>query len=212
MSTLQREIKAIIEELSPEVRENRQAEYGVNPLFLNRWSPRSYTNQQVSDEVLYAVLEAARWAPSSSNGQPWKFIIAKTEEQLNLFQTFIKPNNRLWTDHAPVLILILSAKYREDGAVNGASAFDAGAAWASLALQAKLLGLATRAVGGYDQEQARIALHIPEAYNLHAVIALGYQGEKELLEESFQEKEKPNGRRSLHESIIEGSFPAQAIN
>ncbi|MFH5181627.1 nitroreductase family protein [Paenibacillus sp. TAB 01] len=151
-------------------------------------------------------MEAARWAPSSSNLQPWRFIVAKTEEQKLKFQEFIKPNNRLWTDRAPVLALIASHKLRQDGQPNGAHAFDTGAAWASIALQAHLLGLATRAVGGYDKDKARQVLNVPDEYELHAVIALGYRGSRDALPEELREREEPNGRRPLTDSIIEGSF------
>ncbi|MCY9660602.1 nitroreductase family protein [Paenibacillus chondroitinus] len=192
--------------LLPEVEENRQGDYPVHSLFLNRWSSRAFEPKEVADETLYTILEAARWAPSSSNLQPWRFIVAKTEAQKQKFQSFIKPNNRLWTDHAPVLVLVLSHKLRQDGALNGAHAFDAGAAWASLAFQAHLLGLATRAVGGYDRDIAREVLSIPEDYDLHAVITLGYRGASERLPSELQERELPNGRRPLNESIIEGSF------
>lgn len=192
--------------LTPEVEANRKADYPVHSLFLNRWSSRAFEEKEVTKETLYTILEAARWAPSSSNLQPWRFIVAHTEEQKQKFQSFIKPNNRLWTDHAPVLLLIVSNKFRQDGEPSGAHAFDAGAAWASIAFQAHLLGLATRAVGGYEREQAREVLQIPAEYELHAVIALGYRGAPETLPEDFQQRELPNGRRALNESIIEGSF------
>ncbi|KQX48889.1 MULTISPECIES: nitroreductase family protein [unclassified Paenibacillus] len=192
--------------ITQEVEENRKADYPVHSIFLNRWSSRAFEPKEVTDETIYTILEAARWAPSGSNLQPWRFIVAKTESQKLKFQEFIKPNNRLWTDDAPVLLLIISNKLRQDGELNGAHAFDAGAAWASIAFQAHLLGLATRAVGGYDKDKAREVLHVPANYELHAVIALGYRGPRETLPEALQERELPNGRRSLDESIIEGSF------
>lgn len=198
----------LAEQLYSEVEAHRKADYPVAPLFLNRWSPRSYKESQVTDEVLNTVLEAARWAPSSSNLQPWRFVVAKTEEQRKAFHTFIRPNNRLWVEKAPVLILLASHRVNANGDPNGAHAFDTGAAWGLLALQAKLLGLSTRAIGGFDKEEARIALHVPDEFELHAVIALGYQGDTETLHESFRDREAPNGRRPLQESIIEGKWEA----
>ncbi|MNI18863.1 malonic semialdehyde reductase [compost metagenome] len=188
---------------SEEVSTHRQADHAVHPIFINRWSPRAYSNQLVSDDVLHTVLEAARWAPSSNNIQPWRFIIAKTEEQLKIFQSFINPNNRLWSDHAPILIVLASNKLNANGGPNGAHAFDTGAAWGSLALQASLLGLITHAIGGFDREQARTLLNVPDELELHAVIALGYRGDKESLPEALQEREKPNGRKPISESIWE---------
>ncbi|WP_240420716.1 nitroreductase family protein [Paenibacillus periandrae] len=195
-----------VESILPEVDAIRKADYPVNPLFLNRWSSRSYETRSVPDDVLYTILEAARWAPSSSNLQPWRFIVARTPEQRKRFEEFIRPNNRLWTDSVPVLLLLASDKLRADGEPNRSHAFDTGAAWASIALQARILGLTTRAVGGYDKDKARIVLDVPDEIELHAVIALGYPGTKKALHESFQDKEQPNGRRPLSESIVDGKF------
>lgn len=181
----------------------RKADYPIDPLFLNRWSPRSYANRKVSDEILYTVLEAARWAPSATNAQPWRFIVAKTEEELKGFHTFINERNRLWSNKAPLLILIASQRTKEDGTTNRAHAFDTGAAWANIALQAALLGLYTRAIGGFDQEKARKYLNIHKDLELHVVIALGYKGERDALEDrKFIELEKPSQRRPLLENVV----------
>ncbi|MFC4779046.1 nitroreductase family protein [Paenibacillus sp. GCM10023252] len=200
---------SIEEVYSPEVQAARTPDYPVHPLILNRWSPRSYEKNSLSDEELYTVLEAARWAPSSGNQQPWRFYIARTVEEHEQFRKFIKPRNRLWTDQAPVLLLIASAKVKDNGDSIGSHAFDAGAAWASLALQARLLGLSTRAVGGFDSELAREVLHTPDHIALHAVIALGFRGGVETLNEQFHEAEKPNGRRPLAENIL--SIPVNPV-
>ncbi|UUZ92281.1 nitroreductase family protein [Paenibacillus sp. P25] len=170
--------EALFRQISPEVEPHRKPEYGVNPLFLNRWSPRSFSDRKVSDQDLYAVLEAAHWAPSSYNDQPWRFIVAKTDERLGVFHEFLNEFNRSWASKAPVLLLVASDKQRENGDPNGAHAFDSGTAWGYLALQAKLLGLATHAIGGFDRDKARQSLNVPERFELHAVIALGYQGDK----------------------------------
>ncbi|WP_454193040.1 nitroreductase family protein [Paenibacillus sp. Marseille-Q7038] len=182
----------------------RNAEYPVDPLFIERWSSRSFADKPVSSEVLYTVLEAARWAPSSSNLQPWRFVLAQTEEEHNLFQQFILPGNRLWTDKAPVLILIASDKRRdESGEINGAHKFDAGTAWGYLSIQANLLGLSTRAIGGFNRVKASEVLGLSEYIEPHAVVALGYKGTIDQLDEKFHNKEKPTDRRALSESILE---------
>ncbi|MCR2804675.1 nitroreductase family protein [Paenibacillus soyae] len=187
---------------SPEVEASRKPDHPVHPLILNRWSPRSYEEKSVTDDVLFTVLEAARWSPSSGNQQPWRFYVARTEEEHEQFRKFIKPRNRLWADKAPVLLLLASVKVREIGEPNGAHAFDAGAAWATLAFQARLLGLSTRAIGGFEHDVARETLGTPDHIALHAVIALGYRGEADALDESFREAEKPNGRRPLADSLL----------
>ncbi|CAH1209409.1 malonic semialdehyde reductase RutE [Paenibacillus plantiphilus] len=182
---------------------SRQPDYPVHPLILNRWSPRSYAvNKPVSDEVLFTVLEAARWAPSGGNQQPWRFYVARLPEEHAAFQSFIRPRNQLWTVNAPVLILIGSVTVRESGEPLNTHAFDTGAAWAAIAYQANLLGLSTRAVGGFDQAAARELLQVSEQIQLHAVIALGYRGDKETLDPEFHEQEKPNSRRPLADSIL----------
>ncbi|MEK3725354.1 nitroreductase family protein [Paenibacillus sp. FSL H8-0034] len=198
--------RTVFEQATEEVQAHRKPEYPVTPLFLNRWSPRAYSDQPVSEQDLHTLLEAAHWAPSSFNDQPWRFIVAKTDEQLAVFHDFLSEFNRSWASKAPVLILVASDTKRENGDPNGAHAFDSGAAWGSLALQAKLLGLVTHAIGGFSRDQARTALNIPSTWELHAVIALGYQGDKLSLAEGLRERELPNTRRPLNEVIFEGKI------
>lgn len=194
----------LIQELAVEVKENRKSEHDVSPLFLNRWSPRAYSDQPVSDEDLYRVLEAGHWAASSFNDQPWRFIVAKTEEDLKTFHDFLNPFNRTWASKAPVLVLVASDTLRENGDKNRAHAFDAGAAWANIALQATILGLSTHAMGGFDREQARSALHLPDSYEVHAVITIGYRGDKDILDENLRDREVPNTRKPLEEVVFFG--------
>jgi nitroreductase len=196
----------VFHQLTDEVQGHRRPENAVTPLFLNRWSPRAFSNRPVSDADLLAVLEAAGWAPSSYNDQPWRFIVADTGDQLQVFHSFLSEFNRTWAAKAPVLVLIASDTLRENGDPNGAHAFDAGAAWGYLALQAKLLGLSTHAIGGFDREKARELLNIPSQYELHAVVALGYQGDKEQLPEGLQQREVPNGRKPVSEYVVHGKI------
>lgn len=195
------------QQIEEAVKENRKADYPVDPLFLNRWSPRSYSDRKVSDEDLYTVLEAARWAPSSMNEQPWRFIVANTEEHQKKFESFIMEGNRVWSDQVPILILVASYKHSGSfGGENKAHAFDAGSAWASMAFQAKLIGLSTHAMGGFDKEKAHEVLNVPDDYQLHAVIALGYQDDKGKLPEPLQEREVPSSRKPLTETVYIGSM------
>lgn len=199
-------VQSIVNEILPEVQGQRKSEYPVSPLFLNRWSTRAFSTRKVSDQDLYTVLDAAHWAPSSYNDQPWRFIVAKTEEQLSTFHSFLNEFNLTWASSAPVLIVVASDKLRENGDPNGAHAFDAGAAWASLAIQATILGLHTHAIGGFDRNKAREILNVPDHIELHAVIALGYLGDKSVLPEAIQQREVPNDRRPLNELVFEGKF------
>lgn len=184
----------------------RKADYDIDPVFINRWSPRSYSDKPVDKETLLSIFEAARWAPSAANWQPWRFIIARSEEDRDKFHSFIFDGNRAWCEKAPVLAVIVSNHNNPEGMPNRAHAFDAGTAWGYLSIEAAKKGLITHGMGGFDNEKAREVLNVPDHYDIHAVIAIGYQGEKEDLPEAYQEREKPSGRRRLEETVLEGSF------
>ncbi len=181
----------------------REAAYPIDDMFLNRWSPRSFADKEVDQDTLMSLFEAARWAPSGSNKQPWRFIVANSVEDRKKFNSFIMDGNRAWCEKASAYALVIS-----DKEAGGSHAFDAGTAWGFLSLQAMKSGLITHAMGGIFKDQAREVLNIPEQYDIHAVVAIGYQDEKELLEEKFQEREKPSNRRPLAETVMEGSFKA----
>jgi len=183
----------------------RQPAYNIDPVFIQRWSPRSFADKDVPEETLFSLFEAARWAPSALNLQPWRFIVARTKEDLETFHSFILPGNLAWCRNAPALA-VLASMTTSDRGDNRAHAFDAGTAWGYLALEATRKGLITHAMGGFDREKARAALGVPDDVELHVVIAIGYQGEKEALPETLQEREQPNGRRPLNETVFEGSF------
>ncbi|WP_040949242.1 nitroreductase family protein [Gorillibacterium massiliense] len=187
----------------------RQAEYPIDPIYLERWSPRSYQGDKpVTDADLFGVLEAARWAPSANNGQPWRFIVARTPEDRAVFHGFINPSNLVWCQHAPVLLLLLSkTTFEANGHPNRKHAFDAGTAWGYLALEAARKGLSSHAMGGFDAEKAREALGISDDYEPQVVISLGYRGAIEQLPEGLQLREVPSPRKPLAETVIEGHFP-----
>lgn len=195
---------SIADQLMDVVRANRKSEHVVSPLFLNRWSPRAFANRPISDTDLLTLLEAAHWAPSSFNDQPWRFIVAKTNKQLQVFHSFLNDFNKSWATKAPVLILVASDKLRENGDPNGAHTFDAGTAWGYMALQALLLGMATHAIGGFDRIKARELLNVPDQYELHAVVVIGYQGDKSELPEGVQQREVPNNRKPLNDVTFYG--------
>ncbi|TRZ37901.1 nitroreductase family protein [Niallia circulans] len=193
-----------------DMKDFRNSSFDISLQFINRWSPRSFLEKAIPEDVLLSIFEAARWAPSASNVQPWRFIIARTQADLEKFHSFIVPGNLLWAKHAPALAVILSETSTERGP-NAWHAFDAGTAWSHLALEAHNQGLVTHAMGGFDNVLARQVLNIPEQYELHAVVAIGYQGEKESLPDNLQEREKPSSRRALRESLFEGSFGKEAL-
>lgn len=187
------------------VENNRKAEYPIDPVFTNRWSPRAFLDKEVPEEILLSVFEAARWAPSGFNIQPWRFILARTEENRELFHSFILPNNLTWCKNAPALALIVSEAETEQGP-NEYHTFDAGTASGYLEIQAAMHGLSTHVVGGIDRDKAREVLQIPEKFQIQNLIVIGYRGDKETLPEILQEREQPNARRPLNEILFEGKF------
>ncbi|WP_306419762.1 nitroreductase family protein [Bacillus sp. J14TS2] len=151
------------------------------------------------------VLEAASWAPSAANIQPWRFIIARKNEDRNRFYSFINEGNLTWCKKAPVLILVMS-KTSTDRGPSVSHAFDAGTAWGFLSLEAAKKGVITHAMGGFNRDKAREELGISTDYQLHAVVAAGYLGEISELSEEHQLREKPSDRRPLKETVSEGTF------
>lgn len=192
--------------LTEEAAKHRQPDHEINPLFLNRWSPRSFEEREVSEEVLLRVFEAARWAPSASNEQPWRFIVARTSEERQRFLPFIADGNREWCHKAPVLTLLVSKKTTGRGGTNRTAMFDSGTAWGYLALEAARQGLITHAMGGFDPEQAMQDLNIPDEYIPCCVIAIGYRGGLESLSDKQRAREVPSSRRPVKESLFAGSF------
>ncbi|MFD1038792.1 nitroreductase family protein [Virgibacillus byunsanensis] len=189
------------------VKDFRNASYDIDPIYLKRWSPRSFKDKEVSDEDLNSIFEAARWAPSAANVQPWRFIFAQSAEDRNKFLSFIHDGNVAWCDKAPVLVAVVSKMDEvRFGGDNPTHAFDTGAAWGFLALEAIRKGLITHAMGGFDREKAKKVLHIPENYMIHAIVAVGYQGETAELKEQYQEREKPSDRHEVESFISEGIF------
>lgn len=189
----------------------RQSKYNVNPLILNRWSPRSFIPIDISDEELYLLFEAARWAPSSYNGQPWRFIYAKRNTgNWNKFLNLLIDFNRSWAKNASVLVLVISRKtFEYNKKPSLTHQFDTGAAWENLALQATYQGLATHGMEGFNYEKAREELNIPVDFDILAMVAVGKRGNKDMLSTELQEREFPSDRKPLKDIIMEGSFTVQ---
>ncbi|WP_374546228.1 nitroreductase family protein, partial [Rhodoblastus sp.] len=173
------------------------------------------TGEPIPDEVLFALFEAARFAPSSYNSQPWRFAYARRgEPAFDKLFACLSENNRGWAGEASALVLVASkARFTPSGQsapIEPASAsFDTGAAWASLAFQAALLGWTTRAMAGFDKDNARAATGAPESLKLEVVVAIGKRGDPSRLPEDRQPLEKPNPRKTIAEIVFAGGFPAE---
>ncbi len=194
--------------INNEVKNIRKPEHEINPLILSRWSPRSMTGEEITDEQLMTLFEAARLAPSSYNNQPWRFIYAKRDTKywdtiFNLMVEF----NQSWTKNAAVLLVVISHKnFEHNNKPSVTHSFDTGAAWENLALQAASMGLVTHGMQGFDYEMAKKELEIPENYSVEAMVAIGKKGRKEDLPKELQERETPSVRKPLRDIIMEGKF------
>lgn len=166
------------------------------------------TGEEISDQDLMLIFEAAKWAPSSRNEQPWRFIYAKRNTpHWQTFFSLIKESNQSWAKNASALIVIISKKtFSHDGTPNPHYSFDAGAAWENIALQANINGFVAHAMAGIDFQRARVALQIPGDYSVECMVAIGKQGKKEELPEVLQQREFPKERRLLKELVTEGVF------
>jgi nitroreductase len=193
--------------LPEEIAQHRIADYDIDPIFLKRWSPRAFSPEPIDEETLMRVFECARWAASSFNEQPWRFLIARSEEDRQKFLSFLMPANQVWAKNAPVLVLVISKKtFSHNGSPNKVYMHDAGAAAAYMALGATMNGLIAHGMAGYDADQARATLGIPTDFDPVSVWALGKHGDKSTLPPEVAEREVPSGRRPVAESIMEGHF------
>ncbi len=194
--------------IDPEIQKARKAADGIHPDIINRWSPRSFSGQEISDKELFLLFEAARWAPSSFNNQPWRFIYAKkNSKHWNLLFDLLVDFNKQWCANASVLVVIVSRKtFEHNDKPSPTHQFDTGSAWENLAIQAISSGFATHAMQGFDYDKAKKDLEVPDEYEVVAMIAIGKKGEKEKLSAELQQREVPSDRKPLDEIIMEGKF------
>jgi nitroreductase len=188
--------------------EQRRADHPVDSLFIDRWSPRAMTGEELPEEELMILFEAARWAPSSANNQPWRILYARRgSEHWPLFYDLLVDSNKVWAQNAAVLLLFISKTTLDyNGKPYPTHSYDTGAAWENLALQGFLKGHVVHGMQGFDYERARTVLNIPDGFRVEAMAAIGRPGRKETLPEELQKRELPNERRSLAETICEGPF------
>ena len=191
---------------------HRTADHDIEPQFLERWSPRAFTAEAMPHELLLRLFEAARWAPSSFNGQPWRFVYAHRDTpQWDPLFTLLVPANQAWVARASVLLFIVSDRWRRaegrDPKPVYSHTFDAGAAWMSFALQARAMGWAVHGMSGFDVSLAYQRLAIAEAdYRIEAAIAVGKPADKDVLDEPYRSREVPSQRRAVESFIFEGRF------
>jgi nitroreductase len=186
---------------------NRPA--GLAPLIRQRWSPRAFTGQAVAPEVLERLLEAARWAPSCYNEQPWRFVLAHASDTVGfagILGTLVS-FNQAWAKSAAVLGIAVAKLDFGNGKPNGWAKYDTGQAMAQLALQAEFEGLKVHQMGGFDPAACVKVLGIPEGYEAAAAFAIGYEGDPAALDAQLQGQETaPSERKPLAELVFHGKF------
>jgi nitroreductase len=191
----------------------RVPDHPIDRLFVDRWSPRAMSGEAIAEQELLTLFEAARWAPSSGNSQPWRFLYARREtEHWPLFLDLLVERNREWCVKAAVLVVFISrTAHHETGRPLVTHAYDTGSAWMSVALQGWLKGLVVHGMAGFDYARARATLNVPDEFSVNAMCAIGRPGRIEDLPESHRARETPSQRRPLADSISEGPFPATQV-
>lgn len=190
----------------------RDAHEKIVPLIVERWSPRAFDETALPLEDLKVIIEAAGWAASAFNAQPWTFLYSlRGDENWDTFLNQLIPFNQDWVKTAGALLFIVSDRgttKSEDGSPSHSHSFDAGAAWANLALQTTAMGYHAHAMTGIEFDKAVAALNIPDTHRLEAAVAIGRRGSAESLPEDLQDKEQPSGRKPVDEIMQPGTFSA----
>ena len=166
------------------------------------------SGEAIDTRELMRLFEAARWAPSAFNNQPWRFLYAlKESEQWDGFFSLLVDANKLWAKNAAALIVIISKEsFDYNGKPSKTHSLDTGAAWQNMALQGSLMGLVVHGMQGFDYERAKTELSVPDGFTVEAMAAIGRDGDKDDLPEELREREVPSDRKKIAEIAFEGAF------
>jgi nitroreductase len=188
--------------------QGRRAEYPIDALFLKRWSPRAMSGEAIPPKDLLTILEAARWAPSAHNAQPWRFLYAtRNDPWWAIFLKLLSAERRTWIKKAGALVIILASTHSEhDDDRTPTYSFDAGGACQNACLQATMLGLASHVVQVLDEDLVRETLDVPTEYSIQFGLVLGNPGKRSDLAPELQAKEGPRLRRPLSDLAFVGGF------
>ena len=186
--------------------------YAIDPVFAARWSPRAFSGAAIELPELFALFEAARWAPSANNSQPWRFVFARRDTpHWDVFFALLNEGNQRWAANAAALVVLVSKTTHLRPGADAPTplrnhSLDSGAAWLSLALQAEKQGWRTHAIGGFDRDGASKLLAIPDGYAVEIAIAIGKQATPDTLPEDLRLREQPTQRVPLEHIVAEGKF------
>jgi len=188
--------------------DTRKADHPIDSLFLDRWSPRAMSGEPLAESELMTLFEAARWAPSASNLQPWRIFYAMRDTpEWPLFFGLLKESNQVWCRNAAALLVFASVSVNpKTGTPLKTHSYDTGSAWVSVALQGSLKGLVVHGMAGFDYEHARQRLNIPGDWKVEAMAAVGRPGRVEDLPENLRAREVPSTRQPITDFIFRGSW------
>lgn len=180
----------------------RKSRYQILPEILHRWSARAMSGRSVSHSELMTLFEAARWAPSARNSQPWRFIYCTHRaKNWHNYLELLDEDHRDWCNRAAALILLISEKSNSDLTI-----FDTGASWENLAIQGQSMGLVIHPIAMFNHEKSRQLSNIPDNYEVLLMIAVGRPGDIKLLTPELQQREFPKGRKKLSEIVSKEKF------
>ena len=179
----------------------------LDRMFVERWSSKAFTDDRLSEQQIDVLFEAAHWAPSSSNRQPWLFVYATDGPDRVRFNSVLNEGNTLWATRASMLVLVFARVVDEEGSSIRTAHFDTGAAWMSLALQANRMGLNTRAMGGIDLDAAYTAAGVPrEEFQTICAIAVGVPGTLDDIDPDIAKGNIANDRNPINEIAFPGRY------
>ncbi|MFA6066786.1 MAG: nitroreductase family protein [Candidatus Babeliaceae bacterium] len=187
---------------------DRVAEHSIDTIFIKRHSARAMSGEKITHDELMSLFEAARWAPSSYNNQPWQLVYAVRETPAwdNFFNVLV-PANQSWAVNGAVLIMVASRNNFEfNNKPSRTHSFDTGAAMENLALQGSLMGLVVHGMEGFDYDKARQVAHLPDDYTVEAMFVVGRPGNITNLPIDLQTREELSDRKKIEEFIFEGIF------
>jgi nitroreductase len=189
-------------------------DFPVHDLITERWSPRAFSDKPIAPEVLASLFEAARWAPSSSNEQPWTYIVSTKDDAENFAKlvSVLVPFNATWAQHAPVLALaVAQLSFAKNGTPNRNAQYDVGAASTWLTVEATSRGIFVHQMAGYDHDKARQVFEIPAGWEPIAAIAIGYPGDPNSLPQPLRDREAaPRTRKPISGFVMSGNWGKKA--
>jgi len=186
---------------------SRVADASIEPMFTERWSSRSFTDESLSEDEIASLFEAARWAPSSGNAQPWLFVYATNGPKREQFNALLSDGNKAYAPSAPLMILVFARSVNDDGNKIRTAHFDTGAAWMSLALQANRMGLNTRGMGGIDLDAAYDVAGVPrDKFETICAIVVGHRGSDDDIPERMVKQNLANGRNPVSGAAFKDGY------